>query len=89
MISGTEVTDSDGEPETVAGYRSAFDGPTPATKAFDSPHAEAQFMVSVVQGWLDGGVAAGSIGVLVRVNTHQERASGAAGRRRRGGRAEH
>ena len=74
VISGAEVLDSDGDPETVAGYRAAFDGPTPTTKGFTSPADEAAFMAATVQDWVAGEVAASSIGVLVRRHADQERA---------------
>jgi len=74
VISGAEVLDSDGDPETVAGYRAAFDGPTPTTKGFTSPADEATFMAATVQDWVAGEVAASSIGVLVRRHADQERA---------------
>ena len=68
------VLDSDGEVETVAGYRAAFDGPAPTMRGFASSADEAGFLVSTVQDWLAGGVAAGSVGVLVRRQVDQERA---------------
>ena len=74
VISGAEVLDSDGDPETVAGYRAAFDGPTPTTKGFTSPADEAAFLATTVQDWVAGGVAAATIGVLVRRHADQERA---------------
>jgi superfamily I DNA/RNA helicase len=74
VMSGAEVVDSDGEVETVAGYRAAFDGPTPTMRGFASSADEAGFLVSTVQDWLAGGVAAGSVGVLVRRQVDQERA---------------
>jgi superfamily I DNA/RNA helicase len=74
VISGAEVLDSDGDPETVAGYRAAFDGPTPSTRGFASSADEAAFLVATVQSWVSGGVAAASIGVLVRRHADQERA---------------
>jgi hypothetical protein len=74
VISGAEVLDSDGDPETVAGYRPAFDGPTPTTKGFTSPADEAAFLATTVQDWVAGGVAAATIGVLVRRHADQERA---------------
>jgi len=74
VIRGAEVLDSDGDPETVAGYRAAFDGPTPSTRGFASSADEAAFLVTTVQSWVSGGVAAASIGVLVRRHADQERA---------------
>ena len=74
VISGAEVVDSDGDAETVAGYRSAFNGPTPHTHSFPAPEDESTFLVSTVAGWLSAGVAAASIGVLVRTSSHSERA---------------
>jgi superfamily I DNA/RNA helicase len=74
VISGAEVLDSEGDPETVAGYRAAFDGPTPTTKGFTSPADETAFLAKTVQDWIAGEVAAASIGVLVRRHADQERA---------------
>jgi hypothetical protein len=74
VISGAEVLDSDGDLETVAGYRAAFDGPIPTTKGFTSPADEAAFLATTVQDWVAGGVAAATIGVLVRRHADQERA---------------
>jgi hypothetical protein len=74
VISGAEVLDSDGDPETVAGYRAAFDGPTPSTRGFISSADEAAFLATTVKDWVVGGVAAASIGVLVRRHADQDRA---------------
>ena len=66
--------DSDGDPETVAGYRAAFDGPQPSTRGFVSSADETAFLATTVKDWVAGGVAAASIGVLVRRRVDQERA---------------
>jgi superfamily I DNA/RNA helicase len=74
VIRGAEVVDSDGDPETVSGYRAAFDGPMPSTRGFASSADEAAFLVTTVRDWVAGGVAAASVGVLVRRHADQERA---------------
>src|ERR1035437_6899960 len=58
VISGAEVLDSDGDPETVAGYRAAFDGPTPTTKGFTSPAGAAAVLAPTARDWDAGGVGA-------------------------------
>jgi hypothetical protein len=74
VISSAAVFDSDGDPETVAGYRAAFDGPAPSARGFASSAEEAKFLTETVEGWLAGGVSAPTIGVLVRRQADQERA---------------
>ena len=74
VISGADIVDSEGEQETVAGYRAAFDGPRPTSRGFTSQGEEADHLAATVQAWLDGGVEPASIGVLVRRQADQERA---------------
>ncbi len=74
VISGADIVDSDGEQETVAGYRAAFDGPKPTSRGFATQGDEADHLAGTVKAWLAGGVAPASIGVLVRRQADQERA---------------
>ena len=74
VISGADIVDSEGEAETVAGYRAAFDGPQPTSHGFATEAEEADHLASTVKAWLAGGVAPASIGVLVRRQADQERA---------------
>jgi superfamily I DNA/RNA helicase len=73
VISGADVLDSDGEAESVAGYRSAFHGPTPSTCGFLSSVDEEAFLVETVSRWREEDGPDASIGVLVRTGTQQER----------------
>ncbi|MCU1614229.1 MAG: putative helicase [Frankiales bacterium] len=74
VISGAEIVDSDGQLETLAGYRAAFDGPAPTSRGFATQDEEAEHLGETVTSWLDGGVEPSSIGVLVRRQVDQERA---------------
>ena len=74
VIKGAEVIDSDGETESVAGYRAAFSGPPPVTRGFSAPTQEDDFLVATVRTWLEQDTSASTIGVLVRRNSDQERA---------------
>jgi superfamily I DNA/RNA helicase len=74
VISGAEIVDSEGDRETVAGYRAAFDGPRPTSRGFATQSEEAENLVQTVADWLSGGVEPPAIGVLVRRQADQERA---------------
>jgi hypothetical protein len=74
VIEGADFVDSEGTPETVAGYRAAFDGPAPSARGFAGLADEADFLAETVGGWIASGVAASSVGVLVRRGADQERA---------------
>jgi superfamily I DNA/RNA helicase len=66
VIGDEDVVDLDGDEETVAGYRSAFGGPTPILRTFDTAAAEWNGVAETVRGWLDAGDPAESIAVLAR-----------------------
>lgn len=74
VISGADIVDSEGDQETVAGYRAAFDGPKPTSVGFATQAEEADHLVETVRGWVAGDVAPAAIGVLVRRQADQERA---------------
>ncbi len=74
VIKGAEVIDSDGETESVAGYRAAFNGPPPMTRGFSAPAQEDDLLVATVRTWLEQDTSASTIGVLVRRSSDQERA---------------
>ncbi len=77
VLADVDIVDSDGELETVSGYRAAFDGPAPTLRGFPSSLAEERDLAAVVQAWLDGGVAPGTVGILVRRQVDRERARSA------------
>jgi len=70
ILTGEPVDDLDGEAESLAGYRSAIDGPVPTIQQFVTPAEEAEFVAAQVQEWIDSGVTPSSIGVSAR--THQD-----------------
>jgi hypothetical protein len=74
VISGAEVMDSEGDAESVSGYRAAFNGPKPTTRGFPGSVDEDAFLEATVKSWIADGVAESSIGVLVRRHADQERA---------------
>lgn len=74
VIGDESVVDLDGDAETVAGYRSAFTGPTPELHGFASDGEEARFAADTVRRWIDGGVSPAAIAVLARRSAEQERA---------------
>ncbi len=74
VISGVEVIDSEGDAESVSGYRAAFNGPTPTTRGFRGSVDEDAFLEATVKSWIADCVAESSIGVLVRRHADQERA---------------
>ncbi|MGH3528757.1 MAG: 3'-5' exonuclease [Pseudonocardiaceae bacterium] len=74
VIGDQKVVDLDGEEDTVAGYHSAFIGPAPIVKGFPGVAEEMRFLVEMVRGWLDQGVAASAIAVLARRTPEQDRA---------------
>ncbi len=73
VISGADIADSEGVSESIAGYRAAFDGPSPSLRGFPTPRHEADFVVAQVRQWLASGVSSASIGVLVRRQADQDR----------------
>lgn len=74
VIGDQKVIDLAGEEDTVAGYHSAFTGPSPITKGFPNVAEEMRFLVQTVQGWLDQGVSPSAIAVLSRRVNEQDRA---------------
>lgn len=66
VIGEENVLDLDGDAETVAGYRSAFGGPVPALRSFDTGADEWKGIVEIVRRWLDAGDAAESVAILAR-----------------------
>ncbi|MFC5136989.1 3'-5' exonuclease [Actinomycetospora rhizophila] len=71
------VVDLDGDPDTVAGYHSAFDGPSPEVRGFTSDAEQMQFVTETVEQWLSEKVEARSIAVLSRRGTEQDQVRGA------------
>jgi hypothetical protein len=66
ILTGEPVDDLDDEAESLAGYRSAIDGPVPTIQQFVTPAEEAEFVAAQVQEWIEDGVAPSSIGILAR-----------------------
>lgn len=60
------VDDLDGETETLAGARSLFGGPHPATQGFPTAAAEDAALGQSVRAWIDEGLAPTEIAVFVR-----------------------
>ena len=77
VIGDEPVADLDGDPETVAGYRSAFDGPRPETHGFAAAGLEMGFVANTVRTWLEDGVEARSVAVLSRRSIEQDQARAA------------
>jgi superfamily I DNA/RNA helicase len=69
ILRDVPVDDLDGKVEALVGYRSAFDGPAPTTERFTTPVDEAEYVVKVVEKWLEEGVGPSSIGVLGRTRS--------------------
>nr|WP_090276605.1 3'-5' exonuclease [Mycolicibacterium komanii]CRL70036.1 UvrD/REP helicase [Mycolicibacterium komanii] len=65
ILSGEEYTNLAEEAETSAGYRSARRGPKPVIVAAESLTDQYDKVAELVRGWLDGGTAPESIGLLV------------------------
>lgn len=74
IMGNEQAVDLDGDPETVAGYHSAFDGPAPEVQGFRSEAEEMQFVAETVKQWLSEKVEARSIAVLSRRGTEQDKA---------------
>ncbi|MGH3926174.1 MAG: 3'-5' exonuclease, partial [Pseudonocardiaceae bacterium] len=74
VIGDQQVLDLEGDPDTVAGYHSAFTGPAPTTKGFPGVAEEMEFLVETVRGWVAGGVSPSAIAVLSRRSAEQDRA---------------
>ncbi|HET7414067.1 MAG TPA: 3'-5' exonuclease, partial [Arthrobacter sp.] len=66
VLEGSEFHDLDDEETDNTGYRSARRGPVPERIPCSSLTDELDQAESVVRGWLDAGVEAPTIGILVR-----------------------
>lgn len=67
LLAGQKVQAlADGGTESLAGYRSALQGPAPTTHAADSPQGEWDALVERVRAWLDAGVEPSSVAVAAR-----------------------
>jgi hypothetical protein len=66
ILTGETVDDLDGQTETQAGYRSAFDGPAPTVARFTTPAEEAAYVAEQVRDWVKDGVNPSAIGVAAR-----------------------
>ena len=64
LLEGQEWTDLEGEPD-AQGYRSARSGPTPAVVTVDGLADELTAVLAHLRSWLDDGVQADTIAVLV------------------------
>ena len=82
VLQGQQCVDSDGEPDSVAGYLSARSGPTPRVEALASLAAELDRAAEIVGGWVAAGECAPeAIGILVRDRASRDRVvSGLSGR---------
>jgi superfamily I DNA/RNA helicase len=72
MLSGSDYTDLEDEPETGQGYRSARRGPQPVVKAVGSLTEEYDLVAEIVQNWIDGNTAPETIGLLVPTRKEAE-----------------
>jgi superfamily I DNA/RNA helicase len=78
VIAGADIVDSEGDQETVAGYRAAFSGTVePQGVGHASPAAEDEHLADIVSRWLADGEDPRAVGVLVRRQADQERARAA------------
>ncbi|WP_171058028.1 3'-5' exonuclease [Modestobacter altitudinis] len=78
VIAGADIVDSEGDQETVAGYRAAFSGTVePKQVGLATTAAENDHLAKVVSGWLTDGEDPRAVGVLVRRQADQERARAA------------
>ena len=78
VIDGADVVDSDGDAETVAGYRAAFSGLVePRAVGFSTIAKENDNLAALVSTWLTDSVEPRAIGVLARRQSDQERARAA------------
>ncbi|WP_160050516.1 UvrD-helicase domain-containing protein [Nocardiopsis sp. FR4] len=67
LLEGEEVEAlADGGTESLAGYRSALQGPRPTTHAATTPGEEWDALVKRVREWLDAGVEPSSVAVAAR-----------------------
>jgi superfamily I DNA/RNA helicase len=71
---GQEVSDVDGNTEDRRGTVSAFNGPEPGVKVFNTPRDEASAVGDWIGGRLHAGVAPHEIAVFVRSETELDRA---------------
>ncbi|MEE2038771.1 DEAD/DEAH box helicase [Nocardiopsis sp. CT-R113] len=69
LLAGEKVEAlADGGTESLAGYRSALQGPRPTTHAADETGGELDALVDRVREWIDAGIEPASIAVAARFN---------------------
>ncbi|WP_139416176.1 3'-5' exonuclease [Agromyces laixinhei] len=68
LLEGAEFIDAQGDPEDVAGYRSARLGPDPRRIATTSAGEQYSVLADTIRGWLDQGVRGETIAVLTASN---------------------
>ncbi|MGJ3509478.1 UvrD-helicase domain-containing protein [Enemella sp. A6] len=74
VLTGQEVVDSDGNAESMAGYRSARTGPEPTVRSFRTITEELDHAAELIAGWVSTeDLPAESIAVLVRDKATRER----------------
>lgn len=72
ILTGSDYTDMEDEPETGQGYRSSRRGPKPTVKAVGSLTKEYDVVAEIVQKWIDDGTAPETIGLLVPTRKEAE-----------------
>ena len=72
ILSGAAYTDLDDAPESTTGYRSARSGPIPRALAAPSLTDVYDVVANAVRGWVDGGAAPETIGLLVTTRKEGE-----------------
>ncbi|MBR8744958.1 UvrD-helicase domain-containing protein [Nocardiopsis sp. MG754419] len=67
LLDGEKVESlADGGTESLAGYRSALQGPAPTTHAADDLNGELDALVDRVRDWIEAGIEPSSVAVAVR-----------------------
>lgn len=68
LLKGQSFDDLDAGSDTLAGYRSTFHGPPPATAAYQHRHEECADLAQGVKRWLTEGLLPEDVGVAARTN---------------------
>lgn len=78
LLEGKQVESlADGGTESLAGYRSALQGPVPTTHAADDLNGELEALVERVHAWIESGVEPSSVAVAVRAGWVGKKATAA------------
>lgn len=73
VLKGLEIDDLDGGSDSLKGYSALRSGPDPVVKNFSSESDEANFIVAMINSWIESGVPPESICIASRTHSQIDR----------------